>query len=148
MSWNLAPRPPLPPPSPSTYIDWGPALPERYGGPRILALVRDPETLFATWEGGDRLRARDLTDGSVREQAVGPWGCWYFGAASEHEYEVELLEGGRVVAVSGRVRIPRKGPATLVDEDWAPTPEQLEVLRAQAGGFELHRRGLFGGMSS
>ncbi len=148
MSWNFAPRPPLPAPPPSTYIDWGPALPAQYGEPRILALVRDPECLFATWEGGDRLRMRDLSDGTVREQAVEGAGGWYFGAVPEHEYEIDLLREGRVVAVSGRVRIPRRLPASRVDEEWAPTPGQEEVLRALAGGLELIRRGLVEGMHS
>jgi hypothetical protein len=46
---------------PGAFIDWGPALPESYGGPRILALVRDPRFFFATWEEGDQIRAHDLT---------------------------------------------------------------------------------------
>lgn len=148
MSWSHAPRPPLPPPAPSTYIDWGPALPDEYGEPRVLALPRDPDSLFAAWEGGDRLRVRDLSDRSVREQPVGRWGGWYFGAVPEHEYEIDLLQEGRVVASSGRVLMPRKAPATLVDEEWAPTPEQEEVLRALAGRLELIRRGRIGGMHS
>jgi hypothetical protein len=148
MSWNFAPRPPLPPPPASAYIDWGPALPESYGASRVLALPRDPERLFAAWEGGDRLRLRDLTDGSVREQPVEATGGWYFGAVSEHEYEVDLLRGGAVIAVSGRVRMPRRLPASQVDPEWAPTPEQEEVLRSLARGLELIRLGLVEGMHS
>jgi hypothetical protein len=148
MSWSHAPRPPFSTPPPSTYIDWGPPLPEEYGVPRVLALARDPETLFATWEGGDLLRVRDLTDGSSREQAVYRYGGWYFGAIPEHEYEVDLLRAGEVVAVSARIRAPRRSPATLVDEQWIPTEGQEEVLRALAGRLELLRRGLIEGMHS
>ena len=133
---------PAPPPAgveaakPVVFIDWGPALPESYGQPRILALVRDPRCFFACWEEGDTLRARDLSDGSVQEQSVGWVGAWYFEGIPEHEYEVELLSGGRHVAVSGRILLPRLDPATDVDPEWAPTPEQEELLRAVRGTLE------------
>ncbi len=128
---------PSPPPaasaagsSPGIFIDWGPALPESHGRPRILALVRDPSCFFACWEEGDAILARDLTDGTVREQAVGRTGSWYFEGTPEHEYEVELLAGGARVALSDRIRLPRLAPAVEVDPGWTPTPEQLEVLRS------------------
>lgn len=128
-------RPAAPPPSsapsaPSAaYIDWGPALPESYGGPRIHALVRDPQVFFACWEEGDRIRARDLTAGTQEEQVVGRIGTWYFQGIPEHEYEVELLSGGRTVAASGRIRLPRLDPAADVDPEWTPTESQAEVLQ-------------------
>ena len=101
---------PKPPPagepgSPVVFIDWGPALPDSYGRPRILALVRDPRCFFACWEDGDLIRARDLTDGSVQEHGVGRVGSWYFEGIPEHEYEVELLSGGQRVALSERLRL-------------------------------------------
>ena len=136
---NRPPAPSLGPgsagPSPTVFIDWGPALPEAYGRSRILALVRDPRTFFCSWEGGDRIRARDLGDGSVREQVVIGVGNWYFDGIPEHEYEVELLSGGRTVAVSARVRLPRLVPATAVDPEWIPTPEQEELLRQFLGSL-------------
>ena len=137
---NRPPAPPLVPgsggSSPTVFIDWGPALPEAYGRPRILALVRDPRVFFCSWEGGDRIRARDLGDGSVREHAVEGIGGWYFDGTPEHEYEVELVSGGRTVAVSGRIRLPRLEPATAVDPEWTPTPEQEELLRQFLGTME------------
>ena len=111
-------------------------LPESYGRPRILALVRDPRFFFACWEEGDEIRARNLTNGSVSEQKVGRIGAWYFEGIPEHEYEVELISGGRTVAVSNRIRLPRLDPATAVDPDWAPTPEQEEALRTFLGTLE------------
>ena len=125
-----APAAPAEPPAqPGAYIDWGPALPESYGRPRIHALVRDPQAFFACWEEGDRIRARDLTGGTSEEHAVGRIGSWYFQGIPEHEYEVELLSGGAPVAVSGRIRLPRLDPATDVDPEWTPTEAQTEVLQ-------------------
>ena len=132
---------PKPPPAgepgkPVVFIDWGPALPDSYGRPRILALVRDPRCFFACWEEGDAIRARNLTDGSVQEHGVGRVGSWYFEGIPEHEYEVELLSGGQRVALSERIRLPRLDPATQVDPEWVPSPEQEELLRALRGTLE------------
>ena len=124
----------------TVFIDWGPSLPEAYGRPRILALVRDPKKFFATWEGGDQLRTRDLGDGSLQEQAVGRIGTWYFDGIPEHEYEIELVAAGRTVAVSSRIRLPRLEPAADLDPDWMPTPDQAELLRQLAGGSETLSR--------
>ncbi|HZE97206.1 MAG TPA: hypothetical protein VE981_09275, partial [Planctomycetota bacterium] len=102
-------------PVPGIFIDWGPELPDSYGRPRILALVRDSRVYFAAWEDGERLRARDLTSGAVEEVPVDRVGNRYFEGIPEHEYEVDLLSKGRTVAVSGRIRLPRLDPATAVD---------------------------------
>ncbi|HEV3028892.1 MAG TPA: hypothetical protein VG457_15040, partial [Planctomycetota bacterium] len=111
------------------FIDWGPPLPDSYGRPRILALVRDPRCYAVAWEGGDQIRARDLGTGVAEEHAVARSGVWYFEGMPEHEYEVELLAGGRIVACSGRIRLPRFDPAVAVDPDWTPTEGQEEILR-------------------
>lgn len=129
--------PPAPGAAPGAFIDWGPELPETYGRSRIHALVRDPQAFFACWEEGDAIRARDLTAGSVEEHAVGRIGSWYFQGIPEHEYEVELLSGGRTVAVSGRLRLPRLTPATGVDPEWTPTEGQAELLRQTIASMEL-----------
>jgi len=126
-----------PPPAPGSYIDWGPALPGEYGLTRIAALVRDPGRFFVLWEGGQAIRARDLTDGTTREHPVGRTGTWYFEGRPEHEYEVDLLLEGRVVAVSARIRLPRRDPATTVDAEWIPTPAQLELLRQLGHSLEV-----------
>lgn len=136
-------RPSAPPSAPAqpsvsttAFIDWGPALPESYGRPRVLALVRDPQCFFACWEGGDGIRARDLTDGSLQEQGVGRIGSWYFQGTPEHEYVVELTAGGRVAATSARLRLPRLHPATETDPEWTPDESQAEVLRQFVGTLE------------
>lgn len=147
MTWSRAARP-GPPPSPppgGPFWDYGPALPEAYGVTRVWALVRDPECLLATWEGGEALRVYDRTAGTVREVRVASVGTWYFGAEPEHEYEVELLSGGRVVAVSGRVRMPRRAPAAWVDSEWVPGEGPEEVRRRLLGILEPWRHGSAGG---
>ena len=121
---------------PGLFIDWGPALPESYGLPRILALVRDPRAWFATWEEGDTIRACDLTSGATEEHAVGRNGSRYFEGLPEHEYEVELLTAGRRIALSNRIRLPRFDPAATVDPEWVPTEGQEEILRALRGALE------------
>lgn len=121
---------------PGAFIDWGPALPDSYGGPRIVALVRDPACFFAAWEEGDRIRALDLTDGTAEEHAVSPIGTWIFKGIPEHDYEVELLSGGRAVARSARIRLPRLAPATEIDPEWTPTEAQAELLQKLLGTLE------------
>jgi hypothetical protein len=141
MASSSSNRPAAPSPPPATgktalYIDWGPAVPESYGRPRILALVRDPLFFLACWEEGDMIRARDLTEDAVEERGVGRNGLVYFQGLPEHEYEVELLSGGKTVAVSSRIRLPRLLPADAVDPEWAPTPDQVELLKKFLGTLE------------
>jgi hypothetical protein len=141
MSSSRKDRPPPPEPSsPGTFIDWGPALPESHGQTRITALPRDPEHFFAFWEGGTAVRARDLAGGPARELSVGRSGSGYFDGIPEHEYQVDLLLDGRVVAVSSRFRLPRRSPAAELDGEWLPTPDQLEILRRIAESLELQMR--------
>lgn len=148
MTWSRRQPPPPPPSGGSTYIDWGPALPNLYGEIGITALVRNPESFFVFWEGGDRIRARDLTDGSVREHAVGWAGSWYFDARPGHEVEIDLLLEGKVVAVSIRIRLPRRDLSDVVDPEWVPTPGQWDLLRAHAVQISAMGRGLEEGMQS
>ena len=138
-SSSLRPGEPTPPQGtkPAEFIDWGPALPDSYGRPRVLALVRDPRCYFATWEEGETIRARDLGSGASEEHGVARCGVWYFEGVPGHEYEVELLVGGQVVARSGRIRLPRHEPATAVDPDWTPTQGQEEILRSLRGVQDL-----------
>lgn len=90
----------------------GPRLPSRYGRPVIRILVRDPERLYAYWEGGTRIRLHDRTTGAVEESAVPEIGSRFLGAEPGHEYEAELAHGASVVATSNRVRTPRRGAAS------------------------------------
>lgn len=130
-------RPPSPPTGPAAdYIDWGPALPESSGQPRIVALVRDPRCYFACWEEGDRIRARDLTSGTAEEHDAVRIGSRYFEGIPEHDYEIDLIAGGQVVARSRRIRLPRADPAAAVHPAWTPTAGQEEILRALRAGRE------------
>jgi hypothetical protein len=131
---NRPPAPSVPvDPLSQEFIDWGPALPESSGRSRIVALVRDPRCYVATWEEGEQLRAHDVSSGVSEEHGVPRVGVWYFEGVPEHEYEVELLAGGQVVARSARIRLPRFDPAAAVDPDWAPTAGQVEILRSLRG---------------
>lgn len=140
----LRERHPVLEPVGETYLDYGPAIPFRYGAPCVRLLARDPECLYAYWEGGTMLRVVDLTEGGERRIGVDEVGSWFGAAAPEHEYEAEIgrTEAGRFVAAarSNRMRMPRRGPATVVDEAWIPTPAELEELRALAGKLEIPSR--------
>ena len=137
-SSNRPPRPSAPSAEPAAdYIDWGPELPESSGQPRIVALVRDPRCYFACWEEGERIRARDVTTGTVEEHAAARVGSRYFEGIPEHDYEVELFAGGKIVARSLRIRLPRADPAAAADPAWRPTAGQEEILRELRGGRDL-----------
>lgn len=140
----LRERRPILEPVGETYLDYGPAIPFRYGTPCVRLLVRDPECLYAYWEGGSMLHIVDVTGGGERWIGVDEVGSWFGAAVPEHEYEAEIgrPEGGKfvVAARSNRARAPRRGPATVVDEAWAPTPAELEELRAIAGRIDIRSR--------
>jgi hypothetical protein len=94
-----------------TYFDFGPALPERYGTPRIRLLAQDPTNLYVYWEGGTVLRILDQTVGSIRQLDVKEIGSWFGSADPEHEYQAEIGKriGGSfvVIARSDRIQTPR-----------------------------------------
>lgn len=94
-------------------MEAGPPLPSRYGRPLVRILVRDPERLYAYWEGGTRLRVLDRTAGTSEEHAVPELGSRFLDAVPGHEYEAELARGAAVVARSNRVRTPRRGGSRL-----------------------------------
>jgi len=136
-------RPPDRPTSAETYIDYGPALPERYGTLTIRALVRDPRAVFAYWEWPNPeagrawvVRLRDDTTGAGAvtklDRAGAGLGSKHFVAEPNRSYEVDLgwVDGDafHAVATSNRVRTPREGPATEVDVEWTPGPGETEVL--------------------
>jgi len=130
------------------YLDYGPALPERYGILTVRALVRDPRSVFAYWEWPDSektsnwaARLRDVATGvamiATLDRAAAASGAFYFVAAPERDYEVDLgWTSGEVFVVvrtSNRVRTPREGPATEVDPDWAPGEGEADVWGTLSG---------------
>ena len=44
------------------------------------------------------------------------------------------------MAVSNRIRLPRRDPATVIDAEWVPTPDQLEILRQLGASLEVLMR--------
>lgn len=125
------------------YLDYGPALPKRYGILTIRALVRDPRTVYVYWEcpmpeegRAWAVRLREVATGKVvvatLDRAAADLGSFYFEAAPDRDYEAELgwIEGPAftAVATSNRVRTPRDGPATEIDLEWSPGPGEREVL--------------------
>jgi hypothetical protein len=125
------------------YLDYGPALPERYGILTVRALIRDPRSVFVYWEWPSpgkghawAVRFRDVTSNAATittlDPAAAEAGSLYFEAQPDRTYEVDLgwTEGAgfHVVQASNRVRTPREGPATEVDVEWTPGPGEAEVL--------------------
>ncbi len=118
-------HPGLTPPG-DPYIDYGPALPERTGADRVLAIARDPETVWAWWEfpSASSVSLVDVERGTIATRPAGAIGTAFFPAEPGRSYVVEV-DGRR----SNVVRTPRRGPAHEVDPAWAPTPGEQEVLR-------------------
>jgi hypothetical protein len=138
-------HPGLTPPG-DPYLDYGPPLPERTGLERIHAIARDPGTVWVWWElpAAKTLSLRDMDRGIVTViPAPGPVGTHYFHAAADRPYVVEI--DGRL---SNAVRTPRRGPATEVDPDWAPTPAEAEILHALSLRPESIRAVGYGGAPS
>jgi hypothetical protein len=130
------------------YLDYGPPLPERYGILTLRALVRDPRSVFAFWEWPEAekkaawaVRLRDVATSAATiamlDRAAAACGSFYFEAAPERDYEVDLgWTSGEVFVVvrtSNRIRTPREGPATEIDPDWAPAEGEADVWRSLSG---------------
>jgi hypothetical protein len=130
--------PPAPPAEP--FIDWGPALPERYGEDACELLVQGPRALYGYWElspetgraaAGGELRLRLRSRGGERDlgrvpAAVGEW--WIEGEPGE-AYVLDILAAdGRVLLRSAPARTPPEGPSPRGDVRMVPT------ARAGAGG--------------
>lgn len=131
-----------------TYIDYGPPIPDRYGILTIGALVRDPRSVFIYWEWpnpeeGRRwaVRLRETTTGGsmtiLLDRSGAGLGSTHIEASPDCSYEAELgwVDGAdfKKVKTSNRVRTPRDGPSTEVDREWAPNPEEAEMLGGLAG---------------
>lgn len=130
-------HPSLTPPG-DPYLDYGPALPERHGLRRVVAIARDPETVWAWWEidGASQVSLRDVERGVLAVLPVdGPAGSVYFHAAPDRTYVVEIGP-----LTSNRVKTPRRGPTTEIDPDWAPTPEEAEILKSLPGHVSVPGR--------
>lgn len=131
------------------------ALPQGYGETRIIAMVRDPEWIFAYWEISQKtkdefeteygpsswvnskpaLRIEDLTVGSAGDASffteINDWANnWYIKVGKEDStYRVGIgrFVGGdfKLLAVSNQVRTPRSRPSEVIDLNWG-TVEQIQ----------------------
>jgi len=123
----------------SVYLDYGPALPETYNQDVIVALIRDPECIFAYWELSGQMvpelfRLRDLKTASTKwllrthnlslknfsdielpkpENITNVQGNYYLTVLPDTEYQLELglISGQNFILLvkSNIVKTPRKG---------------------------------------
>jgi starch synthase len=116
------------PPAPGEpYIDWGPALAERYGEDALALLVQGPRSVYAYWEvspssyaraGGGPLELR-VAGGASLAGGLNDFGEYWFEAEPGSRLAVELVDStGRVLLRSAPAETPREGPseATAVRE--------------------------------
>lgn len=104
-----------------------PPLPDRYGIPRLVLMVKDPHSLFAYWElpgvGPDhplRLAVQFAEGGEVVGQAVGALGCCHLNVPEGGRcYRAILRDGaGQTLLVSNVVYTPPGRPSGIVDAAW------------------------------
>ncbi|MEK7309931.1 MAG: DUF4912 domain-containing protein, partial [Planctomycetota bacterium] len=123
----------------SIYLDFGPTLPEKYNQDTLVALIRDPECIFAYWELSGPLvtetfRLRDLKPAATKwllrahnlsqknfsdielprpEHLANVQSNYYLTVISDTEYQLELglLSGQNFISLvkSNIVQTPRKG---------------------------------------
>jgi hypothetical protein len=134
-------------------IDQGLPIPDRYGFDRLVALPRDPRSIFNYWElDGDRLpsirRARGdsfidscawvlrlyrLNEGVAVDMEIDPSiGNWYVEVGGPGRYQTELAllspDGEWItLLVSQVVSTPALGPSELIDDEWGVRPEDEEL---------------------
>jgi len=141
------------------FIDWGPALPERYHKDRIRLMVQSPTQLYVYWEvapGRARLslslqverEGESWTEGGE----FGEVGEFWIGASPARSYRVRIHDQeGRLLLQSNVVTTPRDSASPNHDARWIEAEERrrrhLAAKRRQAltkgeeipsYGFEEH----------
>lgn len=132
-----------------------PDIPHTYGENRLLFLVRDPTTLFATWEVTGQayeealkragpvdwahlaLRIFELVPGAaelVMELDVSGTSSWYIyhdrsGSWCQAQIGVRTSGGFYPIVQSRPVQVPPGGESDLVDAEWTTIDEVLERSR-------------------
>ncbi|MBI5777935.1 MAG: DUF4912 domain-containing protein [Planctomycetes bacterium] len=128
----------------SIYLDYGPPLPDTYNQAVLVALIRDPECIFAYWELSTQMvpeifRLRDLKPAAVKwllrthnlfrkefsdielprpEHLGNVQGNYYLIVLPDMEYQLELglISGQNFISLvkSNIIRTPRKGRSSEV----------------------------------
>jgi hypothetical protein len=85
----------------SIYLDYGPALPEKYNQDVLVALIRDPECIFAYWELSGQMvseifRLRDLKTASTK------WLLRVHNLSHKNFTDIELPKPKNINNVQGR----------------------------------------------
>ena len=138
--------------SPQPYIDRGEPLPRSYAENRIVAMVRDPDHVFAYWDVESEVRvagspvvvrAHCLSEGRFYDIEPGAeTNNWYLRVTSNRTYRLELYErlhSGklRLLASSGEVTTPLRWsgesgvrpPAEIVHAERHPIARGAKTLR-------------------
>jgi starch synthase len=125
-----APDRPAPEPPDEPFIDWGPALPERYGEDVIEVLVQSPRSIYIYWEvspetqrraGFESFRLRLVDDRGRRDLAsVGDFGEYWERVEPAGRYAAEIVaQDGRVVLRSRPVHSPPERPSDDLRLRWS-----------------------------
>jgi len=140
-----APDRPVPEPPAEPFIDWGPALPERYGEDVIEVLVQSPRGVYVYWEvspetqrraGLESFRLRLVDDRGTRDlAAVGDFGEYWERVEPANRYAAEIVaEDGRVVLRSKPVQTPPERPSDDLRLRWSgEAGAPLSVAGARLG---------------
>lgn len=132
------------------YIDRGEPLPRSYGETMIVAMVRDPEHLFAYWDvapelrvaaGSFVLRIHCLSDGTCHENQCGPEPqSWHLTVSPNCTYRLELcerLDSGEIrrLAASNEVTTPLR----WAGESGAEVPAEVTQAEERPDARQAHR---------
>jgi hypothetical protein len=142
------------------YIDRGPELPRHYGRDILVAMVRDPNWIFAYWELEGPSRQRIADEAGRDALTRGQWvlrihnadadapedhpvileaGNWYLRVPDDATLVLEIglqTPDGEFIGVlkSNRVSTPRLGYSDEVDEEWMIVEEDFRKLLELSGG--------------
>ena len=141
-------------------------LPQGYGDHKIVLQVRDPWMLHAYWELSAEMIQRKEEQLKNKGLAVGKWiirvyeelpasaqvredielnqmtDNWYFKVEHDHTYYVDIgivaSDGSfHFLTRSNKVRTPRFGMSSVIDEQWKCLGEEYWELFALSGGFGI-----------
>jgi hypothetical protein len=140
------------------FLDFGPALPRRYGVDRLQTMVQSPLRVFAYWELRDTTLMEALEDIPAEdrqnfqlllrwkdEDAAREWrfdmgiaSSWWFDTQPEHRYRLELglywdEYGWLPLLASKELATPRLALGPAAPDEPPHTPALLEELVQQAG---------------